>query len=151
MKWMKKKSFIACATQYGAVRVWGRILSHAESSVGVLSCKGVGGCIFSLALLPLQFAWLGSPVPAWMQSLLWATRRCLWFLCVSLVPVHLERCMIGKFPILVFWRNIQIDINLLWRMNFCSCDRFFWFDSITSKLLLMHIKKLNCASPYTIS
>lgn len=75
----------------------------------------------------------------------------LWLLRVSVVLIHLERCMIGKFPILVFWRNVQIDIYLLWRMNFCSHDRFSWFDSITSKLLLMHINKLNCASPYTIS
>lgn len=103
-------------------------------------------CTF--AFLPLQCAWVG---PSWMHSLLQATRRCLEFLCVSVVLVHLERHMIGEFPILVSWRNIPSDIKLLWRINFFSDDWFFWFDSITSKLLLMHVHELNYASLHTIS
>ena len=120
-----------------------------SSFVGVLLWKGAGACVFTFPLLPLRWAWLG---PALMQSRLRAARRCLQFLRVSVALVHLERRMTGEFPLLPSWRNLPADVKLLCKINFFSCDWFFfWFDSVTSKLLSVHVHELNCASPHTIS
>lgn len=104
-----------------------------------LFSKDTGKCMFVSVSFPLQ-------VPCWeslSQPSCRASRGCLQYLCVSGLLAHLERILIGEFPILVSWRNLQVDFEILQRIIFYSLYRFFKFDSITLKFLFTFVHKLN--------
>lgn len=139
MKWMQTSHLypLWCDREQSNLGVESSIMLNIFSE-GLFS-KDTGKCMFVSVSFPLQ-------VPCWeslSQPSCRAARGCLQYLCVSGLLAHLERILIGEFPILVSWRNLQVDFEILQRIIFYSLYRFFKFDSITLKFLFTFVHKLN--------